>query len=59
MKYLNTYKIFESMKDTIKYYFNKIETINNIEVIGKKEIKMYIDYTIDKYGKNFIDLYEN
>lgn len=29
-----------------------------IKIIGKKEIKFYIEYVVEKYGKNFIDLYE-
>lgn len=27
-------------------------------VLGKEEMKMYLDYVVQKYGKNFIDLYE-
>jgi hypothetical protein len=27
-------------------------------VLYKEDIKKYLDYTIEKYGKNFIELYE-
>lgn len=37
----------------------KIETFKDkLYVIGKKEISIYLNYVIKKYGKNFIDLYE-
>lgn len=29
-----------------------------LEVIGADEIKMYLDYVINKYGKDFVKLYE-
>lgn len=29
-----------------------------LEIIGKNEIKPYLDYVIEKYGKEFVDLYE-
>ena len=31
---------------------------HNIEILGKKEIQFYIDYAIEKYGNNFIEMYE-
>lgn len=27
------------------------------DVLQKKEIQFYLDYTVQKYGKNFIELY--
>lgn len=30
----------------------------SLTVIGRKEIKAYLDYTISRYGKNYIELYE-
>ncbi len=30
-----------------------------LQIIGKNEIKKYLDYVIAKYGKNFISLYES
>lgn len=38
----------------------KIEQFNyeKLQIIGKKEIKAYLDYVIEKYGENFIELYE-
>lgn len=30
----------------------------SLKVIGKIEIKLYLNYSIQKYGKNFFDLYE-
>lgn len=32
---------------------------HKLNLIDKKSIKFYIDYVVNKYGKNFIDLYEN
>lgn len=29
-----------------------------LHVIGKNQIQLYLDYVIDKYGKNFTELYE-
>lgn len=31
---------------------------NNIQIIGKNDISIYINYVKNKYGKNFISLYE-
>jgi len=31
---------------------------HKIIIIDKQKIKMYLDYAISKYGKNFVDLYE-
>lgn len=36
----------------IKYFPHKLT------ILDKKSIKIYIDYVVHKYGKNFIDLYE-
>lgn len=32
---------------------------HNLIIIDKTQIKQYLNYSIDKYGKNFIELYEN
>ena len=38
---------------------SKIEQFeNNLIIIDKNNIKKYLDYTIDKYGKKYIKLYE-
>mgnify|MGYP000175598224 CR=1 FL=1 len=43
------------------YYSNqakaKSECNPDIVVLQKKEIQFYLDYTVQKYGKNFIELY--
>lgn len=36
----------------------KLKSVASIKVIGKNDIKKYIDYVEGKYGKNFISLYE-
>jgi len=36
----------------------KIKSNPDIKVIGKNEIKTILDYVVEKYGKNFIILYE-
>ena len=37
----------------------KIESFNKkLTIIDKKGIQQYIDYVVEKYGKNFIELYE-
>ena len=41
---------WEAKKQQFKY---------NLEIIGRDEMKKYLAYVIDKYGKNFTDLYEN
>jgi len=50
----------------IKGFFNdqtyaKIRSVVgiNLMVIGKEEMKKYIEYAIDRYGKNFISLYDD
>lgn len=36
---------------------SKLEYNNDIKVIGEEEIKFYLDYVINKYGKDFIKMY--
>jgi len=38
----------------------KISQFNRkLEVLDKNKIKVYLNYVISKYGKDFINLYEN
>lgn len=41
-----------------KQWVSKLEQVNNIKVLYKDDIKPYIDYVIEKYGWNFINLYD-
>jgi hypothetical protein len=36
----------------------KLQSCENIIIIDKNSIDKYLDYTIEKYGKDFINLYE-
>lgn len=38
---------------------NQFPKDKKLIVISKNEIQPYLEYVIDKYGKNFIELYEN
>jgi hypothetical protein len=47
----------------IKGYINKqvnekIKSVPNLKVLFKKDLKIQFEYVINKYGKNFTDLYE-
>lgn len=47
-------KNFKSNITDAKIFYFK----NKIKILYKNEIKLYLDYVITKYGKNFINLYE-
>ena len=36
----------------------KLESNRDVIVIGKKEIKPYLEYVVNKYGKDFIKMYD-
>lgn len=58
LKDLNTFveiKAYIDKKNSAKLLFFPY----NLKIIGKEEIKPFINYTIKKYGKNYIDLYES
>ncbi len=50
-------KGYEDEKAKIKHK-TFIESNHKLYVIGEKEIQPYLNYVIEKYGKNFIKLYE-
>lgn len=47
-------KGFETKKTLAKY-----PVVDNLKVLKEKDLKYIIDYTINKYGKDFIKLYES
>jgi hypothetical protein len=46
-------KGYETKKDIEKY-----KVVDNLKVLYRKDITKYIDYSISKYGKDYIKLYE-
>ena len=48
-------KGFERENDKYKW----ISFSGSLKIIFKDEIKKFLDYTVEKYGKNFIELYED
>jgi hypothetical protein len=44
--------------DSPKWRAKKDNFPNRLSVIGRNEIKSYIEYAVAKYGKNFTSLYE-
>lgn len=37
----------------------KLASVKNIKILFADDTKIYLDYVISKYGKNYIKLYEN
>lgn len=37
---------------------NQFPKTEKLKIIGKNEIKPYLEYVVNKYGKDFIKLYE-
>ena len=46
-------KGYETKKDIEKY-----KVVDNLKVLYRKDITKFIDYSISKYGKDYIKLYE-
>lgn len=64
-KFIPDFKLENDIFVEIKgYYSDRWEAklrqfLYKIEVLYAEEIKKYLDYSIDKYGKNFVELYED
>ena len=65
MKYYPDFKLDDGSYVEVKGYDSpqwkaKQEQFpHKLEIIGENEIKKYIDYAIEKYGKDFIKVYKS
>lgn len=57
--FITDYGIIEIKGYKSKQWESKLEQNKDIKVLYEKEMQYYIDYTIKKYGKDYIKLYEH
>lgn len=52
-------KTLANKKKFLKIFKNQYTLLKNLIIIDKETIKPYLEYTISKYGKDFIKLYSD